>query len=400
MNNAIIINTCDWGSTGKIAKGLCSFLLGKKVNSYFFYGRGNQSDIQNHSVKMELYIEVLAHYLLSKLIGSDGYGSVFATGRLLREIKKLAIDTVYILSLRGHYINENKFFNYLAKEKLKVIYIMIDEYPYLGSCAYGNECAGYEQKCIRCKRIRNPISRILNLSHKRFESKYYYYRHLSKPVFVGPRFTIERSKSSGLLDGLAVIELDEAVDTVFFKPRNTESIRRELKIKDSDIAMVCIAPYSNERKGVRFFYELAKRFEKDDRFVFIHVGCDVDNVDVSSNMRIIGYVSDQEKLAQYYSLADLFVFPSLSDTMPNTCLEALSCGSPLLCFNTSGMPYIADDSVASLVEVGNIEEMCSVVENTDKKDASIVEKCRGYALSRYDRNKYYQMLLDIGLSDV
>ena len=100
-------------------------------------------------------------------------------------------------------------------------------------------------------------------------------------------------------------------------------------------------------------------------------------------------------MVEYYSLADLFVFPSLADTMPNACLEALACGSPLLCFNVSGMPYIGDESVMTLVEPENVVQMVDAICRITHKTQEIIDKCRNYALSRYDNQKYCEKLINV-----
>ena len=187
--------------------------------------------------------------------------------------------------------------------------------------------------------------------------------------------------------------MDEAIDVKVNTPKVTTSLRRELGIKDEQIVIGCVAPFSYPRKGVKYLVEAARRLENDSRFVFVQVGYDVkDKSGLPKNYIPIGYVSNQEVLTQYYSLADLFVFPSLLDTMPNACLEALSCGSPLLCFNISGMPYMADDTVMTLVESMNVDQMVEVIKNTKRKTRETIDACRNYAIKRFDSQKYYEKL--------
>ena len=95
---------------------------------------------------------------------------------------------------------------------------------------------------------------------------------------------------------------------------------------------------------------------------------------------------------QYYSLGDLFVFPSLMDSMSNACLDALACGTPLLCFNTSGMPFLGDDSVLTLVEPESVDQLVDAISRTKKKTQEQIDTCRNYALKRYDSRKYFERL--------
>ena len=111
-----------------------------------------------------------------------------------------------------------------------------------------------------------------------------------------------------------------------------------------------------------------------------------------SNYIPISYVANQEELCEYYSLGDLLCFPSLSETIPSTCLEALACGTPILVFNISGMPYIADESCCYMVEPKNVEQMSEVINIVPLKDKTIEATCRAYAEKRYDNRMYFEKL--------
>ena len=82
-----------------------------------------------------------------------------------------------------------------------------------------------------------------------------------------------------------------------------------------------------------------------------------------------GMVS-QEDLVNIYNLADLFVLPSLYEGFGLPVLEALACGTPVVCSNTSSLP-----------EVGG-----SVAKYFDPKDASSIAKALENSID--DKGKY------------
>lgn len=58
-----------------------------------------------------------------------------------------------------------------------------------------------------------------------------------------------------------------------------------------------------------------------------------------------GRLNDDLTLRALYSAADVMVVPSRQDNLPNTGIEAHACGTPVVAFNTCGLPDIVDDRV-------------------------------------------------------
>ena len=145
---AIINVTYDF-STGKIAKNLLRSFIEKGYEARFYYGRGPVCDGEKMRLmtsKTGLYI----HAFLSRLTGLPGYFSNIATSKLLKTLKKEAIDTIIIINPHGYYINTKRLLTYIAKENLRLVYIMADESAFLGRCAVSPVCEKYktgEGKC-------------------------------------------------------------------------------------------------------------------------------------------------------------------------------------------------------------------------------------------------------------
>ncbi len=391
-----IINTCDWGSTGKIAKGLQQYLQSDGEKTIFCYGRGEKRDDEER-FRFCTKMDVGVHYANTKITGRLNASSKTATKKLIARLRKLSVKEIYLVNLHGHVLNEKLFLDYLVNDGIHVVYIMADESAFLGNCVYRSGCEAYINECTNCPRTEG-VAKLLypNASHKAFRIKKAAYERIKDITFVGPEFVISAAKTSPMMEGKRFEIVDEAIDVSANVPRDTTALRKQLGIKDGQIVIGCVAPYSYPRKGVRYLVEAARKLENDARFVFVQVGFDIkDKSFLPKNYIPIGYVNGQQLLTEYYSLADLFVFPSMHDTMPNACLEALSCGTPLLCFNTSGMPYMADDTVMTLVEPGNVDQMVEVIQKTKKKDEAIINTCRNYALKRFDNQKYFERLVSI-----
>lgn len=79
-----------------------------------------------------------------------------------------------------------------------------------------------------------------------------------------------------------------------------------------------------------------------------------------------------QDLAEHYASADVFAFPSLTDTFGNVLLEALACGVPVAAYNVMGpKDVVANGSVGILGE--NLKDSALAALELDRRE------CRSYA---------------------
>lgn len=394
MKTILINTTAVSGSIGKIAYGHYDKLKSDGNEVRLYYGRNdmvNTDDIICFNKKADIYI----HAFLARLTGLHGYFSSFATNRLIKEIEIFHPDIVQLYNLHGYYLNIKKLFKYLGKKDIPVVYSMLDEYPYLGRCCYSFECNNFMRGCRHCRinRKEYPATWFFRHSNKFNEDKRISYDFTKKICFVGPKWVLERAKTSNLLKRKKMFCVDEWIDTekLFYPRKEYKYIGESLKSCKKKIVLT-VAPYSNPRKGGRYFIELAKRYETNRNYIFIYVGMDVKGINVPDNCIVKGFVRNQEELAEYYSIADVFVCTSLADTMPNVCLDALACGTPLVGFRVTGIPYVADEPIGKFVAPGNVDELAGEIEKKEKKTQAVIEECRDYAMKRYSLDTYYEKM--------
>ena len=81
--------------------------------------------------------------------------------------------------------------------------------------------------------------------------------------------------------------------------------------------------------------------------------------------------------------------------MPFAALIALACGTPVCCFNTSGLAYLGDKSCIYFVEDGSLEDLVDVIKSIPQKDIDMQQRCRKYAEERYSDRGFYNRIYEI-----
>ena len=93
---------------------------------------------------------------------------------------------------------------------------------------------------------------------------------------------------------------------------------------------------NNNRKGF-IFLKMAFEELADNNLVLCAVGNNKIAIESKINLIELGSINDEKMMSMAYSAADVFVIPSLMDNLPNTVLESLMCGTPVIGFPIGGI---------------------------------------------------------------
>lgn len=134
------------------------------------------------------------------------------------------------------------------------------------------------------------------------------------------------------------------IDTERFVSHDTSNLQNRLGIDDRRINLLFGAvDVDVPRKGLAVLLQSLHQLSQPERYRCLVFG-NGDSVQrfqqelpESMEVRQLGYLSTDEELCAAYSAADIFLLPSLEDNQPQTGLEALACGTPVVAFDTGGI---------------------------------------------------------------
>ncbi len=105
----------------------------------------------------------------------------------------------------------------------------------------------------------------------------------------------------------------------------------------------------------------------------------LEELGVEEHVIFTGYVPDAD-LPAIYSGADVFVFPSLYEGFGLPPLEAMACGTPVVCSNAASLPEVVGDA-AITVDPHDVEGLAEAIHRV-LADAGLREELRAKGLER------------------
>lgn len=135
------------------------------------------------------------------------------------------------------------------------------------------------------------------------------------------------------------------VDLTRFRPSSAHALRRDLGLADGDVVLLYVG-FCTPRKGLEHLARAMQSLPPNVKLVVVgrweaEYRARFDRILGEARGRVIvrGYVADEE-LPQYYSMADVFVFPSLLEGFGLPLAEALACGTPVVATQGSAVPEV------------------------------------------------------------
>lgn len=382
------VNCVPNGSTGHIASNIHSKLLELGYESYFAYGLG-QCDLKN-TYKISNWFDNHVHVYLSRYTGFHGCFSIFATLKFLKYLKKIKPDLVHLHNIHGYYINVPILFNYLKKHNIKTMWTFHDCWPFTGKCTHYTVvgCDKWKTECTNCPQRRQyPSSYWFDTSKIHYKYKKKLFTSLQDLTITTVSEWLKNQVEMSYLSKYPVVRIYNGIDTSKFKKCDSyEDIHKKYNISAEDKIILGVASSWNERKGLKTFLEISKRFNQDEKIILVGLN-DLQIESLPNNIIGIKRTENFQELAKLYGRADAFFSPSLEETFGLVTAEALACGTPVVVINSTACAEIVSDEVGIVLDdVNNIDMIINSFRNIFSKNYDF-DKCQKHIKDNYTKEK-------------
>lgn len=353
MRVLYIDSVCKSGSTGKIVYKLYTEVRSHGDEAAVCYGRGK--NIEEESIlKFGLDWETALHAALTRVTGLTGCYSFFSTRRLLRFMDSFKPDIVHLHEPHAYFVNLKPLFEYIRAKNIPLVYTFHCEFAYTGKCGFANSCDRWQTGCGECPQLGEyPKTMFFDFTARMWREKRALLTGQRMLVCTPSEWLAERVRRSFLGEEYDVRVVPNGIDTALFRPREFAHLKARHSLTDEKVVLA-VAPYMMDaRKGGRDVLRLAESM-KDERVKFILIGVDDLTEEFSPNVIAMGRTENQQELAEYYSMADVFVICSAMENFPTTCLEAVCCGTPVAGFAAGGTEETAPAPVGRFTAPGDI----------------------------------------------
>ncbi|MBE6034887.1 glycosyltransferase [Aminipila sp.] len=380
------------GSTGRIVQDIETKITEHEYTSFVCYGRGDKKR-HDHLFRIGSSYDNKIHGIMTRIFDNHGLSSTKATKDLINLIHDINPDIIHLHNIHGYYVNIKVLFDFLRDFKKPIVWTLHDCWAFTGHCAYFDyvNCDKWIHGCCKCpQKSEYPSSLWLDRSKQNYLLKKKAFSDIDNLTIVTPSKWLSNLVRKSFLSQNKIKVINNGIDLTKFK-MTTSEIKKNLGLQDKFV-ILGVASVWAERKGLKYFIELADKLDQNYKIVLIGIKTEQKKI-LNEKIITIPRTDSIEELAQYYSMADVFINPTMEDNFPTTNIEALACGTPVITYNTGGSPETINEHCGIVVEKGNVEELIHAIQRV--KHGNVSSEAAAISSMDFDKNEKFEEYIQL-----
>lgn len=306
-------------------------------------------------------------------------------GELIRQLPPCDLINLHWIA---QYVDHEHFFPHLPKH-VPLVWRLADMAPLTGGCHYTNGCDRFAAHCGACPQLGSSDEN--DLSRQIWRRKSHALNQLApgQMHLVGTsRWIAAQSRRSSLLKPFPITVIPNGLDTNDFAPRDKGFSRDLWNIpRDAKVILFAAESVDAKRKGFAYVAEALSGLNGIEKPLLVSVGGLKSSIDLPLPHLNLGRINNDRLLSMAYSVADLFVMPSLQESFGQTVTESLACGTPVVAFDGGGPTDMVRPGVTGwLARCGDAGSLRSAIVAALSDDATrmqMSQTCRRIAVDEY-----------------
>jgi glycosyltransferase involved in cell wall biosynthesis len=278
-------------------------------------------------------------------------------------------------------------------------------WAFTGGCHYNSGCDKFINYCLNCPSLLFKSDN--DLSNKIFNKKRELFKNLNLTIITCSNWLAQEASKSRLLSGKKIIAIPNPLDADLFKPINKIKAKEYFKLSlNKKFVLIGAMNLKDERKGFRYLIDglniirnlKIKNKLEIELIVFGKLNESTLNK-ISFKIHQLGKLKNENEIVMAYNVADVYVAPSIEDNLPNTVMESMACGVPVVAFNVGGIPDMVDNGINGfLAKLKSSEELAKSIElilSDDELHKSFSLAAREKVIKEFDQTIIAEKYLEV-----
>lgn len=289
-------------------------------------------------------------------------------------------DLIVLHWVQG-FLNEHLIKQLYQHYKVPVIWTLQDFAPMTGGCHYTWDCTNFKDGCGNCEAINSHKKK--DISYQKIKHKQKQFKDINMGIMTLSTNSRKLTEESTLFKGL--LHENFLYTTEILDLPSKEELRDTFQIpKDKFVVLFGAQAANNPNKGIQPFIEELNRLYKDvaeeqkEKLLFLIIGFNGEKIQkkLKFSSQVAGFISDKKTLLSHFALADVFASPSLQETGPQTVIESISYGVPVVGFDNVGLSNdVIEHKVSGyLAEEANFQDLCKGILYLSELDQTTYQK--------------------------